>query len=113
MVDLKPLVEETVARYRGTESGHQFHLEVADGATVVYADSLRVEQVLDNMLSNAVKYAPEGGEIAVAISPDPYGVTLTVTDHGIGLPPGTSVTGGTATATSMTGGPWIAMRRKS
>jgi PAS domain S-box-containing protein len=88
LVDLKPLVEETVARYRGTESGHQFHLEVADGATVVYADPLRIEQVLDNMLSNAVKYAPEGGEIAVAISPDPYGVTLTVTDHGIGLPPG-------------------------
>ena len=88
LVDLKPLVDETVVRYRGTEPGHQFQLEVADGATVVYADPLRVEQVLDNLLSNAVKYAPQGGEIQVAISPDPYGVTLTVTDHGIGLPPG-------------------------
>src|SRR5947209_14740715 len=88
LVDLKPLVDETVVRYRGTEPGHQFQLEVTDGATVVYADPLRVEQVLDNLLSNAVKYAPQGGEIQVAISPDPYGVTLTVTDHGIGLPPG-------------------------
>ena len=87
-LDLRPLVEETVARYRGTEARHQFRLEVADGSTVVDADPLRVEQVLDNMLSNAVKYAPGGGDIEVAISPDPDGVSLTVTDHGIGLPPG-------------------------
>jgi signal transduction histidine kinase len=87
-VDLKPLVEDTVARYRGTEPRHQFHLEVTDGSTVVDADPLRVEQVLDNMLSNAVKYTRDGGEIGVTISPDRDGVAFTVTDHGIGLPPG-------------------------
>jgi signal transduction histidine kinase len=88
VLDLRQLVEETVGRYRATEPRHEFHLQVADGDAVVDADPLRVEQVLDNMLSNAVKYTPGGGPIEVSIVPDSGGVTLTVTDHGIGLPPG-------------------------
>ena len=88
VLDLVPLVEETVGRYRATEPRHDFRLELEDGPAIVNADPLRVEQVLDNMLSNAVKYTPAGGQIQVRLSPDSGGVTLTVTDDGIGLPPG-------------------------
>jgi signal transduction histidine kinase len=69
-------------------SSHAFELDLPQGSTVNQADPLRVEQVLDNMLSNAVKYAPGGGPIQVRVLPGDGGVTLTVTDHGIGLPPG-------------------------
>jgi signal transduction histidine kinase len=44
--------------------------------------------VLDNVLSNAVKYSPAGGEIIVRVGADGRGINLTVTDHGIGLPAG-------------------------
>jgi PAS domain S-box-containing protein len=87
-LDLKPLVVETLARYQATVPSHEFELDLPQASTVVDADPLRVEQVLDNMLSNAVKYAPGGGAIQVRVLPDDGGVMLTVTDHGIGLPPG-------------------------
>jgi PAS domain S-box-containing protein len=87
-LDLNPLVVETLARYQATVSSHEFELDLPQASTVIDADPLRVEQVLDNMLSNAVKYAPGGGPIQVRVLPDDGGVTLTVTDHGIGLPPG-------------------------
>jgi PAS domain S-box-containing protein len=88
MLELDPLLKEIVARYAATEPGHQFRLDLTDGCVVVHADPLRLEQVLDNLLSNAVKYSPAGGEIVVGVHLDGGGVILTVTDHGIGLPPG-------------------------
>jgi two-component system, OmpR family, sensor histidine kinase MtrB len=88
MLELDPLLEEIVARYAATEPEHQFRLDLTDGCVVVHADPLRLEQVLDNLLSNAVKYSPAGGEIVVGVRLDGGGVILTVTDHGIGLPPG-------------------------
>jgi PAS domain S-box-containing protein len=87
-LDLNPLVLETLARYQATVSSHEFELDVPLGSTLIEADPLRVEQVLDNLLSNAVKYSRDGGPIQVRVVPDEGGVTLTVTDHGIGLPPG-------------------------
>jgi PAS domain S-box-containing protein len=88
VLDLRPLVEETVARYRATEPRHDFRLALTDSPAIVTADPLRVEQVLDNMLSNAVKYTPAGGQIEVRLAAESDGVTLTVKDDGIGLPPG-------------------------
>jgi K+-sensing histidine kinase KdpD len=55
---------------------------------VVRADPARLEQVLGNLLSNAAKYSPEGGQIEVRVHQDGRGVLLEVEDHGIGLPPG-------------------------
>ena len=55
---------------------------------------MRLEQVLDNMLSNAVKYTADGGKITVRLvvvdrlAGERDGLVLTVTDTGIGLPPG-------------------------
>jgi signal transduction histidine kinase len=50
-------------------------------------DALRLEQVLTNLLDNAIKYSPDGGQVDVdvsALSPD--SVRLTVRDHGLGIP---------------------------
>jgi PAS domain S-box-containing protein len=88
MLELDPLLKEVVARYAGTEAGHQFRLVLTDGCVAVHADPLRLEQVLDNLLSNAVKYSPAGGEIVVSVCVEGGGIILTVTDHGIGLPAG-------------------------
>gem|GEM_PF-2309567 len=52
---------------------------------LVYADELRISQVLMNLLSNAIKFTPEGGTIRVTASADAEKVTVTVTDTGIGI----------------------------
>jgi signal transduction histidine kinase len=53
-------------------------------------DPTRIRQVLDNLLSNAVRHTPEGGGVRVIAEPDggpPPGVRITVTDVGPGFPP--------------------------
>ena len=57
--------------------------------TPVKADRHRVEQVLHNLLHNALKFTPEGGEIVVQAQRTHHQhVTITVTDTGCGIPPG-------------------------
>jgi two-component system phosphate regulon sensor histidine kinase PhoR len=56
-------------------------------ALTVWADQEAVEQILDNLLDNAVKYTPEGGRVYVGWYRDGEQVCLEVTDTGIGIPP--------------------------
>ncbi len=51
------------------------------------ADSTRLVQVLLNILSNAVKFTPAGGRIAVTAGPDGTGVRISIADTGIGMSP--------------------------
>jgi signal transduction histidine kinase len=55
--------------------------------SAVSADPDRIEQVLTNLLDNALKYSPDGAELRVRVQPKARGVLLEVQDHGIGLPP--------------------------
>jgi signal transduction histidine kinase len=51
-------------------------------------DPLRLEQVLTNLLENAIKYSPEGGPIEVAVSRSAdEALEIAVRDHGLGIPP--------------------------
>jgi len=87
-LDLSPLVSEVVARARTRlNTQHRLTLTVADGLVPVLADAARLEQVLTNLLDNAVKYSPAGGAIAVAVQPAGGGVKVSVRDEGIGLLP--------------------------
>jgi signal transduction histidine kinase len=64
---------------------------VADVATSpsVWADPDRVHQVLTNLLANAIKFSPPGGDVSVMVRPEPGGVVrVAVTDTGPGIPPG-------------------------
>lgn len=54
----------------------------------VYGDQVRLIQVVVNLLSNAAKYTPPGGEIALHIAADSTSVTITVRDTGMGIPHG-------------------------
>ncbi|WP_124728561.1 ATP-binding protein [Staphylospora marina] len=62
-------------------------LYVPPGIRRVYADRDKIDQVLDNLISNAVKYTPEGGSIAITARTRPDGmVEVGVADTGIGIP---------------------------
>jgi len=52
---------------------------------LIQADPHRLRQVCDNLLSNALKFTPAGGRIAITVRPQATGVDLTVTDTGVGM----------------------------
>jgi signal transduction histidine kinase/CheY-like chemotaxis protein len=57
------------------------------GAGVVDGDAVRLEQVVCNLLTNAIKYTPRGGYVDVTLSGRSGAAVLTVRDNGIGIPP--------------------------
>lgn len=53
----------------------------------LYADPLRIRQVVLNLLSNAIKFTPAKGRVSLTVSPSPLGLSLAVSDTGIGIRP--------------------------
>jgi two-component system phosphate regulon sensor histidine kinase PhoR len=63
------------------------HAEIAPAAPLVQADRDRLAQILINLVDNAVKYTPEGGDVWVRAVPRPHAVEMEVADTGVGIPP--------------------------
>src|SRR4029453_5021950 len=64
------------------------HTVTLSGESVhVQADTARMEQVITNLIVNAVKYSDPGGKIVVEVAADARNATLRVKDEGIGIPP--------------------------
>jgi PAS domain S-box-containing protein len=88
-VDLGKVVRQLVTAYRDRLDDRQrLALHVTRGRHLVLADVNRVDQVCENLLDNAFKYSPEGGNVQVEVRSERGGVLLQVRDAGIGLPPG-------------------------
>jgi two-component system, sensor histidine kinase and response regulator len=85
-VDLAELIQEVAERLQLTTTLHTIDVDVeaSDDHSVV-ADRDHLEQVLDNLVSNAIKYSPEGGPICVRLRLDPERALLSVQDHGVGI----------------------------
>jgi signal transduction histidine kinase len=88
-LDLVALVGSIAARYAEIVGEHHtVATHFPKAPLMVAGDVARLEQILDNLMSNAVKYSPGGGEISVTLRAAIDGVVLTVSDGGIGLTPG-------------------------
>ncbi|HEU0257424.1 MAG TPA: HAMP domain-containing sensor histidine kinase [Microbacteriaceae bacterium] len=68
-------------------AGVALHTRLPDTSLLGRADPLRLRQVFDNVLSNAVKYTPEGGSVTFALDREGDEAVITVTDTGIGIDP--------------------------
>ncbi|MBC7286569.1 MAG: HAMP domain-containing histidine kinase [Armatimonadetes bacterium] len=64
----------------------ELRIEVADNLPQVWGDADAIETMLANLVSNAVKYTPEGGRVTVSAAPEPDGVVVRVSDTGLGIP---------------------------
>jgi PAS domain S-box-containing protein len=92
--DLVALVRRVCRRVRATSPHITLRLEAADEPLVAEIDVRRIEQVVHNLLGNAIKYSPGAGEIEVTIRPAPSGeprfsrpmAEIVVRDHGLGIP---------------------------
>ncbi len=87
--DLKPLAESALdsARLRAPEQ-IELRLEQNGVPAVALADEDKLRQVLVNLLDNAIKYSPDGGEVVVELEGGNGRVRLAVRDRGLGIPPG-------------------------
>jgi signal transduction histidine kinase len=98
-LDLGDVVRRAVesVQPRLEEAGVDFDVDLPAAPLVVDADATRLEQVLGNLLGNAVQYTPAGGRVSVAVEAadgagDPSGsgagaALVRVTDTGVGMPP--------------------------
>jgi signal transduction histidine kinase len=82
------LVSRQVRQAQMSTARHVLTFESALSSLIVEIDSMRIEQVLANLLGNAVKYSPQGGPIEVALreEDEPHAALLSVRDQGIGIP---------------------------
>lgn len=87
--DLIGLIEAGLPNWRALarERRHQLEAHLPSEATVVYGNATRLRQVLDNLVSNAIKYTPEGGQIEIDLEKQTGRAVLRVRDTGIGISP--------------------------
>ena len=83
------LLEEScqAMRIEAQRRGHTLRLEGTGGLPAIRADRERISQVVMYVLSNAIKYTPDGGRIVLTAGCTPDRVWLEVADNGIGIPP--------------------------
>jgi PAS domain S-box-containing protein len=86
-VDIVELVGETVALFEGAAAEKRIELIADTGsAAVVLGDRLRLGQLLSNLVSNAIKFTPEGGQVSIRVREQDGTCQVEVTDSGIGIP---------------------------
>ena len=85
-VALDQLAERVVQRFRTQTDKHDIATRFPPDFPTVRGDPRRLEQVLNNLVSNAIKYSPDGGRIRIRGRVRPDEVVVTVTDEGIGIP---------------------------
>jgi len=89
-VDLASLVQRIAADLQAvlppTEPPHTIDWSGPDEPLIVDGDALRLEQMVQNLVQNAVKYSPQGGPITLRLARDAGHAVLAVSDRGIGIP---------------------------
>ncbi len=85
-VNLSKLTRSVAASFALNQKPHVLRLEVPETLPPVRADPERLAQALHNLISNAIKYSPDGGEVRVRAQLAQSEVVITISDDGLGLP---------------------------
>jgi PAS domain S-box-containing protein len=84
-IDLVELIRVVMRRIALTSKNENLRLVEAQ-PVVIRGDRSRLEQVIGNLLDNAVRYSPQGGDVEVSVVLQNGGVVVSVRDHGVGIP---------------------------
>ena len=86
-VDLKDVTARQVARARPFAPKHGLRLLAADDAVMAKGDAGRIETIVANLIDNAIKYSPAGGDVECVVGRSDGQVFVSVRDQGVGIAP--------------------------
>ena len=84
-VDAREVIRHMVELFEATSEEHPLEVSLPPEEVPLLCDPLRVEQVLGNLISNAIKYSPGGGTVEVSLRRERSWAVIVVRDHGVGL----------------------------
>ena len=85
--DLLPLIRQAVTEQQAASKRHQLILKIGVESLPMSGNAPRLDRMLTNLLGNAVKYSPQGGEITIEVTQeDQAWAHLSIQDQGIGIP---------------------------
>jgi len=86
-INVKRVIQDAVDKIKRQYSTHTFVINLPRRLPPLQADPLRLERILYNLLENAGKYSPTGGEVRVSAKPQGEHLVIGVSDQGIGISP--------------------------
>jgi PAS domain S-box-containing protein len=85
-VDLNAVIAAVVHLTKPTSTTHKFAFDLAPGLPLVAGDRDKLYQVVSNLVSNAIKYSPSGGEVRITTRPENGYAHVEIIDQGVGIP---------------------------
>ncbi|MBW6512221.1 MAG: Cache 3/Cache 2 fusion domain-containing protein [Desulfuromonadaceae bacterium] len=85
--DINEIIRQLLYHVQHMTSAHHITVDILSAPVILPIDRTKIEQVLENILSNAIKYSPDGGTIAVCGCMENTGFHLRIEDQGIGMTP--------------------------
>ena len=82
-VDVSRIASEVIERFAGVEGQGRIKADLQP--SVIHADGIRIDQVITNLVDNALKYSSSPTPVTVRVAPQPSGALIEVSDIGIGL----------------------------
>jgi signal transduction histidine kinase len=87
LIELNHFMTEVIERLQITSTSHQLCLQLPASPVWVKVDVERLEQVINNLVNNAIKYSPAAQKVVIAVADDQDKVNLQVEDYGKGISP--------------------------
>lgn len=84
---LRPFLGRLLKGRLPVNSPHHLKMDIPPDLPLAEIDETHLANVVVNLIDNAIKYSPEGGQIKVSVQNDDHGLVLSISDQGIGIPP--------------------------
>ena len=85
--DTNQIVADIVELEKQKTDLHEFMVDIAEDLPALRADRRKLQQVLTNIINNAVKFSPDGGTVSIAVRPDENRICFSISDEGLGIAP--------------------------
>jgi two-component system sensor histidine kinase VicK len=87
-VDMAEEMRDIIEQYKGSESeiSKTFHLNISNEPIFIKTDAYKFSQVINNLISNAIKFTKDNGKITLSLEEKQSSVLISVADNGIGIP---------------------------
>jgi two-component system sensor histidine kinase KdpD len=85
---VEEIVGTVLTRLQKHLEGRKVKVNIPQGMPMIFADSVLIEQVLINLLENALRYTPDGSPLEITVELSPFAVEVFVSDRGPGIPKG-------------------------